>query len=68
MVELCLAVPGKVVSVKGDVAEIVYGRLRKTARVVSVKAKKGDWVVVRGGVIVQRMDENEAKRITAAFG
>lgn len=58
---MCLAIPGKVVSIDGDQAQIDFGGTMKTANVSMVEAKVGDWAVVHAGFAIEVMDEDEAK-------
>jgi len=58
---MCLAIPGKVLLVEGSVATLdLHGRqVKADASMVSVKP--GDFVVVYAGLIVQTLDEEEAR-------
>ena len=57
---MCLAIPGKIVKIEGDQAEIDFGGAMKTANVAMVDAKVGMWAVVHAGFAIQLMDEEEA--------
>jgi len=59
---MCLALPGKVISMNGDTAEIDFGGVVKHANITMVEPKIGDWVVVHAGFAIETMDEEEAKR------
>ena len=59
---MCLALPGKIVSIKGDTADIDFGGVVKQANVTMVESKVGDWVVVHAGFAIEIMDEEEAMR------
>jgi len=59
---MCLAVPGKIVSVSGDVGNIDFGGVIRHANLTMVEAKVGDWVVVHAGFAIEIMDEEEAQR------
>jgi hydrogenase expression/formation protein HypC len=58
---MCLAIPGKVLLVEGSIATLdLQGRqVKADASMVSVKP--GDFVVVYAGLIVQTLDEEEAR-------
>lgn len=58
---MCLAVPGKIVSITGDNAEIDFGGTSKTANISMVDCKVGDWAVIHAGFAIEIMDEDEAK-------
>lgn len=61
MIRMCLAIPGKIISINGDQAEVDFGGAAKSANVSMVEAKVGDWVVVHAGFAIEVMDEDEAK-------
>jgi len=57
---MCLAVPGKVVSISGDTGDVDFGGVIKQANLSMVEAKIGEWVVVHAGFAIETMDEKEA--------
>jgi len=57
---LCLAVPGKIVSISGDTGDVDFGGVIKQANLSMVDAKIGEWVVVHAGFAIETMDEKEA--------
>jgi len=57
---MCLAIPGKIVKIEGDEAEIDFGGAMKTANVSMVEAHVGEWAVVHAGFAIELMDEEEA--------
>lgn len=57
---MCLAIPGKIVSIDGDQANIDFGGAMKTANVAMVEADVGKWAVVHAGFAIEIMDEEEA--------
>lgn len=58
---MCLAIPGKVVCVEGDLADVDFGGVLRKVNVSLVDAKIGDWVMVHAGFAIQTVDEDEAK-------
>jgi len=58
---MCLAIPGKVLEVKGKVAVVDYGGVKRTVKVDLVEAKAGDYLIVHAGYAIEVMDEKEAK-------
>lgn len=58
---MCLAVPGKVLSIEGDKAEVDFGGLTRKVNISLVDTQPGGWVVVHAGFAIQTMDEEEAK-------
>ena len=64
---MCLAIPGKVVEIKGRKAIIDYGGVIREADISLVDAKKGDYVIVHAGFAIQVIDEKEAKETIKIF-
>ena len=66
---MCLAVPGKIVSVSGNdplerTGKIDFGGILKDASLAYVPdAKIGDYVIVHVGFALSRVDEEEARKI-----
>ena len=65
---MCLAVPGRVVSVEGSdpllrQGKVEFGGIRKRVNLSLVPdAGVGDWVLVHVGVALNQLDEHEARR------
>jgi hydrogenase expression/formation protein HypC len=59
---MCLAIPGKIISINGDTAEVDFGGVVKHANITMVEAKINDWIVVHAGFAIEIMDEEEAMR------
>jgi len=58
---MCLAIPGKVVSVNKDKARVDFGEgVLREVNVTLVNAKIGDYVLVHAGYAIQVLDEKEA--------
>jgi len=64
---VCLAIPGKVVEIKGRKAIVDYGGVIREADISLVDAKKGDYVIVHAGFAIQVIDEKEAKETIKIF-
>lgn len=58
---MCLAIPGKIVSIDGDMGEVDFGGATRKANLSMVDAKVGDWAVVHAGFAIQLMDEEDAQ-------
>ena len=58
---MCLAIPGKIVSINADIAEIDFGGVMKKANVSMVDANVGDWAVIHAGFAIEVMDEDDAQ-------
>ncbi len=57
---MCVAVPGKVISVKGSKAVVDFEGNRIEAEAGLVKVRPGDSVLVHAGCILQVLQEEEA--------
>ena len=59
---MCLAVPMKVVEVKGNTARVEQGNLSREARVDFIDGvKPGDFLLVHAGIAIERVDPEEAE-------
>ncbi|RJQ18161.1 HypC/HybG/HupF family hydrogenase formation chaperone [Candidatus Woesearchaeota archaeon] len=58
---MCLMVPGKIIAIKGDKATVDYDVEKRTATLVEKKFKIGDYVLVQGGFVIQKVSDVEAK-------
>jgi hydrogenase expression/formation protein HypC len=65
---MCLAIPARVVSVKGEKAQVDFGEgVLRDVNVTLVDAKVGEYVLVHAGYAIQKMDESEAKETLALW-
>jgi hydrogenase expression/formation protein HypC len=68
---MCLAVPGKILSIAGDdpltrTGRISFGGIVKEASLACVpEAEIGDYVLVHVGFAISKLDEEEARRVLA---
>jgi hydrogenase expression/formation protein HypC len=61
LIVMCLAIPGKVVSVEKDKAKVDFGEgVLREVNVTLVNAKVGEYVLVHAGYAIQVLDEKEA--------
>ena len=66
---MCLAIPGKIESIRGDdpltrMGKVDFGGIRKEACLAYVpEAKVGDYVIVHVGFALSRVDEEEAHKV-----
>ncbi len=59
---MCLAVPGKVVEVEGDLALVDYGGTRSRVNISLLeRVDVGDYVIVHVGYAIQRLVEKNAR-------
>lgn len=58
---MCIAIPGKVISLEAKGARVdVRGHIRTASTLFVPEVQVGDHVVISGGMIVDRLDEEEA--------
>jgi hydrogenase expression/formation protein HypC len=66
--EMCLAVPGKILSIAGDEplersGRVSFGGVVKEVNLACVpEAKVGDYVIVHVGLAISTLDEGEARQ------
>ncbi len=58
---MCLAIPGKIVNIDGDMADIDFGGVTRKANISMVETQVGDWAVIHAGFAIQIMDEEDAQ-------
>lgn len=62
LIEMCLAIPARVITVQKDKAKVDFGEgVLREVNVTLVKAKVGDYVLVHAGYAIQVLDEKEAQ-------
>jgi len=65
---MCLAIPSKILSVKGHIAEIdVGGNTKEVNITLTPEAKAGDYVLLHAGFAIQIIDEKYAEEIFDAW-
>ncbi len=58
---MCLAIPGKVVSVEQDKAKVDFGEgVLREVNITLVNASVGDYVLVHAGYAIEVLDEKDA--------
>ncbi len=65
---MCLAVPGLVVSIDGDYAEVDFGGVKKRVCVSLIpELREGEYVIVHTGYAIESMKPEEAKKTLDLF-
>lgn len=64
---MCVAMPGRVVSVDGTKAEVDFSGNLVRAEAGLVKIKPGDYVLVHAGCILQVLSEEEGNSLAELF-
>jgi len=63
---MCLAIPGKLVSINGETGIVESGGVRREVGLQLVpEAKVGDYVLLHAGFAIQVVDEKEAAETLA---
>lgn len=60
---MCLAIPGKIIRVSGQIANVNFNGVEKEINVSLVNAKKGDHVIVHAGFAIEKLENGNAKEI-----
>jgi hydrogenase expression/formation protein HypC len=59
---LCLAIPAKVLEVKGNVARVDFGQgVAREVNVMLVDAKAGEYVLVHAGYAIEKLNHKAAE-------
>ncbi len=58
---MCLAIPGKVIKIKGKQVWIQYPETVNQALVADIPVKNGDMVLVQMGIIIKKMTQKESR-------
>lgn len=64
---MCVAVPGKIIEINGDLAKIDIMNNITQANISLVSAKLGDYVLVHAGCVLEVMKEDAAEEILSIF-
>ncbi len=60
---MCLAIPGKVKMINGQVAVVEYPNEVRKVLIGEKKIRAGDWVLVQMGVIIDKISKKETEVI-----
>ena len=59
---MCLAIPAKVIEIKGDLAKVDFGEgVLREVNIMLVEAKVGEYVLVHAGYAIQVLDQKAAE-------
>jgi len=58
---MCLAIPGKIIEIKNDIALIDYGSEKRQAKIVIGDFKINDYVIVQGKIIIEKVPEEQVQ-------
>ena len=58
---MCLAVPGKIISLDGDIGKVDFGSgVVREVNLAMLEVSVGEYVIVHAGFAIQKLDEKEA--------
>ena len=58
---MCLSVPGKIIEIKNDIATVDYGIEKRKGKIIEKNYSKGDYVIIQGGIVVQKIEKKGAE-------
>lgn len=59
---MCLGIPMRVRSIKGEFAEVESGRLLRTVNIQMLAGLKiGDYIIVHAGFAIEKLDQQKAE-------
>ena len=58
---MCLSVPGKIIEIKKGIATVDYGIEKRKGKIIEENYKKGDYVIIQGGIVAQKVEKKEAE-------
>lgn len=66
---MCLAIPGKIISIKNDKAQIDFMGATKEANIslIDFKLKENDYVLVHAGFVIQKLLKKDALNSIKAY-
>jgi len=65
---MCLAIPAKIVEIRGDLAKVDFGAgTMREVNVSLVDAKVGEYVIVHAGYAIETLDQKAAEETLAMW-
>jgi hydrogenase expression/formation protein HypC len=65
---MCVAIPAKVKSIEGSLAEVEVGGISRTISIgLTPEVRKDDYVLVHAGFAIHKIDEEEARQTLELF-
>ena len=65
---MCVALPGRVLSVDGSIATVDFSGSRREANIGLVRVSPGDYVLVHAGLVIQTLKQQDAEEIAELMG
>lgn len=64
---MCVAVPGKIIEIKGDMAKVDVMKNVCDVNIKLVSAKVGDYVLIHAGCVLEVLKKDMAEEILSIF-
>ncbi|MFH1376226.1 MAG: HypC/HybG/HupF family hydrogenase formation chaperone [Candidatus Woesearchaeota archaeon] len=58
---MCLAIPGKIIEIKDEIATVDYGSEKREARIVDGDFNVDDYVIVQGKLVIEKVPEEQVR-------
>ena len=58
---MCLAIPGKIITINKDTATVDYGSEKRQAKIIEGDFKVGDFVIVQGKIVIEKVPEEQVQ-------
>jgi len=65
---MCLAIPGKIMKIKGQLATVDFNGITKDINISLVQIRVGDYVIVHAGFAIEKMEKENAREIKNLLG
>jgi len=59
---MCLEIPGKIIEIKKDIANIDFGSEKRKAKIIDGNYKKGDFVLVQNGIVIESVPVEQVEK------
>jgi hydrogenase expression/formation protein HypC len=56
---MCLAIPGKIISIKNQLATVDFNGVKKEVNISLVNVKIGEYVMVHAGFAIEKMEKEQ---------
>ena len=64
---MCVAIPGKIMTIDGDMATVSFGGTEMQVNVAMVDAEPGKYVLVHAGCAIEIMEKDSAQELLDLF-
>jgi hydrogenase expression/formation protein HypC len=66
---MCLAIPGKILKIKGQIAKVDFDGIEKEINVALIEdIKAGEYVMVHAGFAIEKMEAEQVDYIHSVIG